>query len=401
MNHHKSIVKVVNRLDTRNNDGKSRQYNQSGRRWWLKLEYAFFFDKRVCALRRKLGDRALIYYEKIMLRSLENSSSMKFEGLEETFEEEIAVDIMEDNGESVQLIRQIMDFLVQYGLMMEQPDGSYFFPQAADMSGDESSSAARMRNKRARDKETEPSQCDVTASQETEQGDVQSSQCDPTQLHSDDKPSQSNALSHCNAEPSQCDEKTSQRYHINNKNNNRSRSKSRIDLDLELELKQESETSKPDSDSVSAERAASSAAEAAAPPAGELFSVDQLREIITKHEIDINGGGVMAFHAEMQKESWVLYQKPVTKTGIVKALRGWAKYHEKYHLSDDAKMERKICNIIKDCIGKEGLDAFMGCDDGCESEMLKDCPVEAFTDEMLEYMTEEWGIPFDSGGDET
>ena len=70
---------------------------------------------------------------------------MRFEGLEETFEDEIAVDIMEDNGDSVQLIREIMDFLIQHRLMVEQEDKSYFFPQAAEMSGDESSAAERVR----------------------------------------------------------------------------------------------------------------------------------------------------------------------------------------------------------------------------------------------------------------
>jgi|GEM_PF-7018728 len=103
---------------------------------------------------------------------------MKFEGLKETFEEEIAVDIMEDNGDSVQLIRQIMDFLIKHELMIEQEDGSYFFPQAAEMSGDESSSAERMRRKRERDREASQGDIQPSLSDDLPSQDDEASQCD-------------------------------------------------------------------------------------------------------------------------------------------------------------------------------------------------------------------------------
>ena len=319
---------------------------------------------------------------------------MRFEGLEETFEEEIAVDIMEDNGDSVQLIRQIMDFLIQYELMVEQEDQRYFFPQAAEMSGDEGASAERMRNMRARNKETGPSN-------NSEQSDDQPSQSDNAPLYSDEAPSQNDDESQCDNEPSQCDDKVSQRYQIQNQNQNnridRSRAKSRIDLDLDVDLKQEAETGETDSASVSAEhRAASAAANAAAPPAAELFSVEQIREIVRKHEVDLNGCGVMAFHTEMQSSGWVLYSKPITKAGIVKALRGWAKYHEGYHSGDDFKKELKIFKVIGKYLGEDKRTEFINNDDS-DCELLNLCPVTAFDNEMIEYMEEEWGICFEDG----
>lgn len=89
--------------------GKKKKGNIT--RWWLQLQFAFFQDKRVRALRRKYGDLSLIIYQKIMLKSLENNCRMRFEGLEDTFEEEIAVDIVEDESEKIPLIKKVMDFL--------------------------------------------------------------------------------------------------------------------------------------------------------------------------------------------------------------------------------------------------------------------------------------------------
>ena len=336
-------------------------------------------------MRRKLGDRALVFYVKIMLRSLENSCTMKHEGLEETFEEEeIAVDIMEDNSESVQLIRDIKEFLIKHDLMMELEDGRFLFTQAAEMSGDESSSAERMRRMRERNRE---------ASQETDEGDGEASQSDMKQLHNDSQASQDD-------ETSQCDNNSSQRYHIQNNNNYRSRSKARIDLDLELDLKQKTETEETDSAFVSAERDASAAADAAAPPAVDLFSLKDLFAIRREHEIDLNGGGLCAFLDEMEASGWVLYKKPVTKDGIVKALRGWAKFHEEYHLSYESKLERRIAKVLRKYLKDEKVDEFLNGDSDNDDELLRGCPANALDDEMLEYMEDVWKVRAKGNGDD-
>ena len=117
-------------------------------RWWLQLQFAFFQDKRVRALRRKYGELSLIIYQKMMLKSLESSCRMRFEGLEDTFEEEIAVDIVEDESEKIPLIKNIMEFLIKHDLMIEGEDGEYYFPQAAKMCASETDSAERVRRYR-------------------------------------------------------------------------------------------------------------------------------------------------------------------------------------------------------------------------------------------------------------
>lgn len=146
-------------------------------RWWLQLQFAFFQDKRVRALRRKYGDLSLIIYQKMMLKSLESSCRMRFEGLEDTFEEEIAVDIVEDECEKIPLIRNIVEFLIKHDLMIEEEDGEYYFPQAAKMCASETDSAERMRRKRARDREKEASQCYGEPSPDNDDSNDNASQC--------------------------------------------------------------------------------------------------------------------------------------------------------------------------------------------------------------------------------
>lgn len=81
---------------------------------------------------------------------------------------------------------------------------------------------------------------------------------------------------------------------------------------------------------VSADRQTASAAAKAEPPAGDLFSIKQLLSTSKRNQVKLTAEGIEAFHEEMQESGWVLYGKPVEKRGIVKALRGWAKYHPEY-----------------------------------------------------------------------
>lgn len=99
----------------------------------IKIQFSFFLDKRVRVLRGKYGDAALIIYQKMMLKSLENGGLLKYEGLEDTFYEEVATDIMEESW--YQVIELMIEFLIEHDLMIEQEDGSFFFPQAEEMSG--------------------------------------------------------------------------------------------------------------------------------------------------------------------------------------------------------------------------------------------------------------------------
>lgn len=79
-----------------------------------------------------------------------------------------------------------------------------------------------------------------------------------------------------------------------------------------------------------ADRQAASAAAEAEPPVGDLFSVRQLKATAKRNKVDLTNEGLQVFYEEMQESGWMLFQKPIEKKGIVKALRGWAKYHPEY-----------------------------------------------------------------------
>lgn len=339
-------------------------------RWWLQLQFAFFSDKRVRALRRKYGDLALIIYQKMMLKSLENKCTMKYEGLEDTFEEEIAVDIVEDETEKVSLIKDIVQFLIDHDLMVEQDDNSYFFPQAAKMSGSETDSAERMRKKRERDKE-KASQCDGFASHDTGLCDDGVSQCEVIRTETN----------------------TETDLHLNS------------DKSKSLDVKSKTDTDHADAVSDSAGRpAGAAAAEDAVPQSDDLFSVKQLLAIAEKNKVNLTGEGVQAFHEEMQESNWILYERPVEKKGIVKALRGWAKYHPEYSLDHQAEPEKpkvakkaqpkptiedEIYEIASYYISQELFDKNPG---GHHTLVSKYCPKEDFTEKQLTYMADKWCV---------
>lgn len=350
-------------------------------RWWLQLQFAFFSDKRVRALRRKYGDLALIIYQKMMLKSLENKCSMKYEGLEDTFEEEIAVDIIEDESEKVFLIKEIVQFLIDHDLMVEQEDNSYFFPQAAQMSGSETDSAERMRKKRERDKE-KASQCDGEALLDIDG-------CD-------------DSTSHCEVIRTETDTETD--LHLNS------------DKSKSLDVKSKTDTDQACAVSDSADRpAGAAAAKGAAPQSDDLFSVKQLLAIVEKNKVNLTGEGVQTFHEEMQESGWMLYDRPVEKKGIVKALRGWAKYHPEYSQDQaeperpkvekpkpaqrdfDLEFETKMYNSI--C---KKTDSYMPLEMEIEYSVydlfthIPDyCPKDIFTDEELDYLAEKYNLEWD------
>lgn len=128
--------------------------------YWLKLKEDFFRDKRMKKLRTIAGgDTYTIIYLKMQLLSLKNSGILIFEGIEDTIEEELALDI----DEAVDDVKVCVTFLLNSGLI-EYHEGEYIMVQTQQCIGSESDSAERMRRLRQKKKETklleEPSQCD-------------------------------------------------------------------------------------------------------------------------------------------------------------------------------------------------------------------------------------------------
>jgi len=119
------------------------------RYYWLKLQNNFFSDKRMKKLRKIAGgDTYTVIYLKMMLRSLENEGILEFEGVEESFADELALDLDEDSDN----VKVTISFLLSAGLMVEIDDRTYELPEVKRNIGSESKWAEKKRNYRLKEK---------------------------------------------------------------------------------------------------------------------------------------------------------------------------------------------------------------------------------------------------------
>ena len=113
--------------------------------YWLKLMKDFFQQPKIKKLRRVAGgDTYTVIYLKLQLLSLENGGKLYFEGVEETFVEEIALTIDEDEDN----VRFTLMYLKQQGLIEEVDEREYIMPETVARIGSETGSAERMRRLR-------------------------------------------------------------------------------------------------------------------------------------------------------------------------------------------------------------------------------------------------------------
>lgn len=127
------------------------------RYYWLKLKEGFFDDKRIKKLRSIAGgDTFTIIYLKMMLRSLQTEGILVYEGLEDTFAKEVAMDINED-PENVQVT---VGFLLSVGLL-EDKGTEFSMPDVITSIGSETAVAERVRKHRATHPEQKALHCNA------------------------------------------------------------------------------------------------------------------------------------------------------------------------------------------------------------------------------------------------
>lgn len=127
------------------------------RYYWLKLPDNFFRQKPIKKLRKIAGgDTFTIIYLKMLLVAMKQDGKLYFEGVEEDFATEIALDLDED----IENVKLTVAFLLRQGLMELGEDNEYTLTECGKMVGSESSSAERMR--RLRDKSASHCDTDVT-----------------------------------------------------------------------------------------------------------------------------------------------------------------------------------------------------------------------------------------------
>ncbi len=122
--------------------------------YFLKLSDDFFSGKEIKRLRKLAGgDTFVIIYLKMQLLSLKNEGKLFFEGFDDSFCDELAMDLDEEPDN----VSVTLNFLIQHGLLEEVSFDEYFLPGVLNNITSEGSSAARMRKLREKRK---ASQCD-------------------------------------------------------------------------------------------------------------------------------------------------------------------------------------------------------------------------------------------------
>ena len=136
------------------------------RYYWLKLPDDFFRQKPIKKLRKIAGgDTYTVIYLKMLLISLKNDGKLYFDGVEDNFCEELALELDEEEEN----VKVTVQFLMAQDLLKLIDESEYELTECSRMVGSESASAERMR--RLRDKKT--SQCDIGVTQPLRLGDVE------------------------------------------------------------------------------------------------------------------------------------------------------------------------------------------------------------------------------------
>ena len=120
------------------------------RYYWLKLSEDFFKQKEIKQLRRMAGgDTFTIIYLKMLLRSLKDGGRLYYEGIEQDFVSELALDIDED----VENVKLTVAYLISKSILIQgSTDDEYELLTADEMTGSETASTRRSRKSRASNK---------------------------------------------------------------------------------------------------------------------------------------------------------------------------------------------------------------------------------------------------------
>ena len=115
--------------------------------YWLKLKEDFFGDKRIKKLRRIAGgDTYTVIYLKMQLLSIKNNGVLIFEGIEDNFAEELALELDED----IENVKVTLAFLQGNGMIEETQPDHFLMTETIKCIGSESASAERVRKHRER-----------------------------------------------------------------------------------------------------------------------------------------------------------------------------------------------------------------------------------------------------------
>ncbi len=117
--------------------------------YWLKLDKDFFKGKEIKKLRKIAGgDTYTIIYLKLQLLSLKDEGKLYFDSIEETFAEELALELDEDADN----ISFVLIYLKKFGLVQAISDDEILLNAVPYSIGKETDKAELMRKKRNKEK---------------------------------------------------------------------------------------------------------------------------------------------------------------------------------------------------------------------------------------------------------
>lgn len=113
--------------------------------YWMKLPKEFFQSLRIKRLRKmENGDTSVVIYMKMMLISLANEGLIRYEGLEESFESEIALALDEDE----EIVGYTIPRLVEIGLIEWNADKECFMKDVPEMISSKKASSVKRQEQR-------------------------------------------------------------------------------------------------------------------------------------------------------------------------------------------------------------------------------------------------------------
>lgn len=132
------------------------------RYYWLKLKEDFFKSKEMKKLRKVAGgDTYVIIYLKMQLLSLKNNGKLYFDGVDDDFVAELALEL----DEEVENVRMTLNFLEHCKLLECISSEEYFLPVIPEVTGSETASTIRSRKCRALQNENNVLQCNANVLQ--------------------------------------------------------------------------------------------------------------------------------------------------------------------------------------------------------------------------------------------
>lgn len=114
--------------------------------YWLKLKENFFTAKEIKKLRHIAGgDTYTVIYLKMMLLSLQDEGRLFFDGIEDNFSDELALELDEDPEN----VKVTLVYLQKLGLLEEKSENEAFLTRVPEAIGKETDKAEIMRRIRA------------------------------------------------------------------------------------------------------------------------------------------------------------------------------------------------------------------------------------------------------------